>query len=144
MWKRRACRKALTNDSPGLSVTSQSQPKPGALITAISASFFGFTNDRHPQQILVEDVLRWRDELRSRRQKNATLARKLADVRSFIEYLRAAAWVTLNPASTKLLSPPLVSGDGAGRALNSKEVVHLLAGPDRLKPEGARDYALLP
>src|SRR5437870_5787819 len=36
-----------------------------------------------------------------------------------------------------------VSEDLRGRALTLKEVSCLLAGPDRSKPEGARDYALL-
>jgi site-specific recombinase XerD len=31
----------------------------------------------------------------------------------------------------------------AGRALTSKEVPHMLCGPDRATPEGARDCAIL-
>jgi integrase len=51
--------------------------------------------------------------------------------------------VTLNPASTKLVSPPELPSEPAGRALSAKEVRYLLSGPDREKPEGARDYALM-
>ena len=109
----------------------------------IIREFFAFVSHRHPQQITAEDVLRWRDDLRRRRKKAATVAMKLAVVRSFFEYLRAAGLVMLNPAATRLVPPPAVSHDGAGRALSAKEVAHLLAGPDRGKPEGARDYALL-
>jgi integrase/recombinase XerD len=39
--------------------------------------------------------------------------------------------------------PPEVSSQPAGRALTAKEVRYLLAGPDRGKAEGARDYALM-
>jgi site-specific recombinase XerD len=109
----------------------------------IIREFFAFVDQRHPEQVTAEDVLRWRDELRRRRKKAATVAMKLAVVRSFFEYLRAAGFVSLNPASTKLVTPPMVSQDGAGRALTKTEVAHLLAGPDRSKAEGARDYALL-
>jgi site-specific recombinase XerD len=64
-------------------------------------------------------------------------------VRSFFEYLKAAGVVPLNPASTKLVSPPELPSEPAGRALTAKEVRYLLSGPDREKPEGARDYALM-
>jgi secreted PhoX family phosphatase len=39
--------------------------------------------------------------------------------------------MTLNPAATRLVPPPEVSSQPAGRALTSKEVRYLLAGPDR-------------
>jgi integrase/recombinase XerD len=39
--------------------------------------------------------------------------------------------------------PPVVSDDLRGRALNPEEVRRLLAAPDRTKPAGARDYALM-
>src|SRR3712207_8183968 len=57
--------------------------------------------------------------------------------------LQAAGEVTLNPASAKLVPPPPVPAQQAGRALTPKEVRHLLASPDKTKPEGARDYAML-
>jgi len=57
--------------------------------------------------------------------------------------LKAAGAITLNPASTKLVSPPKLPSEPAGRALSAKEVRYLLSWPDREKPEGARDYALL-
>ncbi len=53
------------------------------------------------------------------------------------------AYVRLNPASSKLVPPPDVDKDGAGRALSVREVGYLLAGPDRASSSGARDYALL-
>ena len=91
----------------------------------------------------ADDVLRWRDYLRSKRKKAATISFKLSVVRSFFEYLRAAGLVSLNPASTKFVPPPEVSTDGSGRALTLEEVSHLLAGPNRHAPEGARDYSML-
>src|ERR1051325_8659821 len=104
--------------------------------------FFLFVNQQHPMRISAEDVLRWRDHLRRKKRKAATISFKLAVVRSFFEYLRAAGLVGVNPASTKLVAAPEVSTDGAGRALTSKEVSHLLAGPDRQIVLGARDYAI--
>lgn len=107
------------------------------------ADFFQFVGGKHPTEVVPNDVLRWRDHLRAGRKSAATVAFKLSVVRSFFEYLKAGGVVPLNPASTKLVAVPEVSDDPAGRALTPKEVIYLLAGPDRSKAEGARDYALI-
>ena len=104
--------------------------------------FFTFVKGVHPSEVTPADVLAWREQLKDGR-KSATVSFKLTVVRSFFEYLRAAGDVVLNPASTRLVSPPAVSDEMKGRALTTKEVRYLLTGPDRSKPEGARDYALM-
>src|SRR3954467_5105729 len=98
---------------------------------------------KHPSEAVPAEILLWRDRLRSQKKGVATVAFKLSVVRSFFEYLKAAGAVLLNPASTKLVSPPELPSEPAGRALTAREVRHLLSGPDRQKPEGARDYALM-
>jgi site-specific recombinase XerD len=105
--------------------------------------FFQSAGMKHPSEVVPNDVLLWRDRLRSQRKSAATVAFKLSVVRSFFEYLKAASVVTLNPASTKLVSPPELPSEPTGRALLAKEVRYLLSGPDRAKSEGARDYALM-
>jgi integrase/recombinase XerD len=105
--------------------------------------FFQSVGMKHPSEVVPDDVVLWRDKLRSRKNSAATVAFKLSVVRSFFEYLKAAGVVSLNPASTKLVSPPELPSEPAGRALSAKEVRYLLSGPDREKPEGARDYALM-
>jgi integrase/recombinase XerD len=105
--------------------------------------FFQFAGMKHPAEVVPNDVVLWRDRLRSQRKSASTVAFKLSVVRSFFEYLKAAGAVTLNPASTKLVSPPELPSEPAGRALSAKEVRYLLSGPDREKPDGARDYALM-
>jgi len=107
------------------------------------ADFFQFVGGKHPTEVVPDDVLRWRDQLRAGRKRAATIAFKLSVVRAFFEYLRARGVILLNPASTKLVAVPEVPDELAGRALTPKEVRHLLSGPDRSKAEGARDYALL-
>jgi site-specific recombinase XerD len=107
------------------------------------AEFFRFVGMRHPSDVVPAEVLRWRDQLRSQKKSAATVAFKLSVIRSFFEHLRAAGAVTLNPATTRLVPPPEVSSQPAGRALAVKEVRYLLAGPDRARPEGARDFALM-
>jgi integrase/recombinase XerD len=107
------------------------------------ADFFQFVGGKHPAEVVPADVLEWRDHLRHSRKRAATVSFKLSVVRSFFEYLKAAGIVTLNPASTKLVTPPELPTEPSGRALSSKEVRNLLSGPDREKPEGARDYALM-
>jgi integrase/recombinase XerD len=98
---------------------------------------------KHPAEVVPNDVVLWRDRLRSQKKSASTVAFRLSVVRSFFEYLKAAGAVLLNPASTKLVSPPELPSEPAGRALSAKEVRYLLSGPDREKPEGARDYALM-
>ena len=66
-----------------------------------------------------------------------------SELRSFFEYLRAYWHVTLNPASTRLVSSPSVPEGLAGRALGSKDARYLFASPDKSKSEGARDYAII-
>jgi integrase/recombinase XerD len=105
--------------------------------------FFQFVGGVHPAHVTPADVQAYRDKLRTARRKPNTIATKLAIVRSFFEYLRVGGVVALNPATTKLVTPPALPTDPQGRALSPKEVRHLLSGPDRSKPEGARDYALL-
>lgn len=107
------------------------------------ADFFQFVGGKHPTEIVPNDVICWRDHLRHGRKKAATVSFKLSVIRSFFEYLKAGGVIPLNPASTKLVTPPELPTEPAGRALTSKEVRHLLTGPDRDKPEGARDYALM-
>jgi len=107
------------------------------------SDFFQFLGGKHPAEVVPNDVLLWRDHLRSGRKRPATVSFKLSVVRSFFEYLKAGGGVPLNPASTKLIQPPELPSEPAGRALTAKEVRHLLSGPDRNKSEGARDYALM-
>jgi len=105
--------------------------------------FFRYAGWPHPTQVTKEHVLRYRDRLIRDGRRPATVAQKLSVVRSFFSYLQAAGEVTLNPASAKLVPPPPVPAQQAGRALTPKEVRHLLASPDKTKSEGARDYAIL-
>lgn len=72
-----------------------------------------------------------------------TINLRIPVIRSFFDYLVADGSIDPNPASTKLVSTPLVPTNPSGRALTPKEVGYLLAGPDRSTPEGARNYALM-
>ncbi|HEX8136791.1 MAG TPA: tyrosine-type recombinase/integrase [Pyrinomonadaceae bacterium] len=92
---------------------------------------------------MPNDVLAWRDHLRAGRKRPATVSFKLSVMRSFFDYLKAGGVVPLNPDSTKLVSTPELPAEPARRALTAKEVRRLLSGPDRSRPEGARDYALM-
>lgn len=107
------------------------------------ADFFLFVGGKHPTEVVPADVQSWRDHLRHSRKRAATVSFKLSVIRSFFEYLKAGGVIPLNPASTKLVTPPELPTEPSGRALTAKEVRHLLTGPDREKPEGARDYALM-
>ena len=105
--------------------------------------FFLFQKYTEPSGITPLDVIRWRDSLIEKKKSNATISFKLSVIRSLFEYLKAGGYVRNNPALTKLVTPPKPSEDLRGRALSIKEVGYILAGPDREKTEGARDYAIL-
>lgn len=105
--------------------------------------FFLHVGFLHPAEITPAHVLSYRDRLIYNKRSPATVAQKLSVIRSFFSYLQAAGKIEINPASTKLVPPPPVPEQQVGRALTPKEVRHLLAAPDRAKPEGARDYAFL-
>jgi site-specific recombinase XerD len=105
--------------------------------------FFSFTGNINPAEVTPELVIGFRDQQLIKRKRPVTVAFKLAVIRSFFEYLRAAGMVRLNPASTRLVPAPQVDQGGAGRALTASEVSHLLAGPDRNTADGARDYAVM-
>ncbi len=105
--------------------------------------FFDFQKSIEPLEIKPIDVIRWRDSLLENKRSAATVSFKLSVVRSLFEYLKAGGFVQNNPALTKLVTPPKLSEDLRGRALTVKEVNYILLGPNREKPEGARDYAIL-
>src|ERR1051325_4889284 len=105
--------------------------------------FFVFVNFIHPTQVTHRQVIQYRDHLINKKKSANTIALRLSVIRSFYDYLVADGMVERNPASTKLVSTPPISDTPSGRALTPKEVRHLLAGPDRSTPGGARDYALM-
>ncbi len=111
--------------------------------TRAVSDFFRFIQGKHPAEVAPVDVQRWRDSLRSQKKSPATVSFKLSVIRSFFEYLKAAGVIHLNPASTRLVSPPELPTEPAGRALAAKEVRYLLSGPNRERADGARDYALM-
>jgi len=105
--------------------------------------FFSFIG-KLPAQVEVEDVIAYRDDLvKKKRRKARTVNMKLSVVRAYFSYLKAAGDLETNPADTEFVSVPPPPDDMAGRVLTSEEVVRLINAPDRSKPEGARDHALL-
>lgn len=111
--------------------------------TRVVLEFFRALGNLPLDAIEPAHVRAWRDALQRRPQKASTISFKLSVVRAFFGDLIALGLIDKNPADTKFVLPPVLPEDMAGRALTSEEVCKVLAGPDRRKPEGARDYALL-
>ena len=105
--------------------------------------FFRFVGHAHPLAVTPEHVIAYRDRLITLQRRPRTVVARLAVVRSFFSYLVEAGQLPRNPASAKLVPPPKVPASAAGRALSKKEVLNILTAPDRRKPEGARDHALM-
>jgi integrase/recombinase XerD len=109
----------------------------------VTREFLNYFRGRRPEEITSEQIRGWRDKLKEARKKPATIALKLAIIRSFFEFLREQGIVQTNPAHARKVPPPALKEDLRGRCLTSEEARKLLAGPDRARPEGARDYALI-
>jgi integrase/recombinase XerD len=109
----------------------------------VTREFFQHFKWRHPRLITSEQIAEWRDRLRERRSKPATIVFKLSVVRSLYEYLRDEGIVSINPAIARRVPVPALKEDLRGRCLTPTDVQRLLAGPDRTRPEGARDHALM-
>lgn len=109
----------------------------------VTREFFAFVGNIHPSLVTTRHVLSWRDHLQQKSMKAATVSLKMSVVRSFFEFLKAEGHLTTNPAATRFVPPPKVEVATLSKALNTRDVNRLLSGPDRQKPDGARDYALL-
>src|ERR1051325_246429 len=105
--------------------------------------FFRFVGHAPPLAVTPEHVIAYRDRLITLQRRPRTVVARLAVVRSFFSYLVEAGQLPRTPASAKLGPPPKVPASAAGRALSKKEVLNILTAPDRRKPEGARDHALM-
>ncbi len=105
--------------------------------------FFSSIGNPNPTQVEPRQVQVWRDKLKAKRQKPATISFKLSVLRAFFDYLVALKLLDRNPAEAKFVLPPKLPEQMSGRALTSEEVGKLLAGPDKRKAEGARDYTLM-
>jgi len=105
--------------------------------------FFASIGNLDPRRVEHRHLREWRDRLKAKRQKPATISFKLSVVRAFFGYLVAMRLVEKNPADAKFVNPPKLPEQMSGRALTPEEVRKLLAGPDKRKTEGARDYALM-
>jgi len=105
--------------------------------------FFSSIGNPDPTRVEPRQVQAWRDRLKAKRLKPATISFKLSVLRAFFAYLVALKLVDKNPADAKFVIPPKLPEQMSGRALTPEEVGKLLAGPDKRKAEGARDYALM-
>jgi site-specific recombinase XerD len=93
--------------------------------------------------VRVEDVLRFRTKLEDRGCSAATIARKLCAVRSFFDYCRQRGWLERNPASQRVVEPPVVPNESGTPALSRNEVRQMLDTTPRNTVLGKRDFAVL-
>ncbi|GIW12492.1 MAG: tyrosine recombinase XerC [Dehalococcoidia bacterium] len=91
--------------------------------------------------VTAEDALNYLAALRERGYAPATVARKVAAIKSFFRFLRAGGIITSDP--TEQLEGPKV-GKPVPRAISVEEVARLLEQPTRsTTPEARRDKAML-
>jgi integrase/recombinase XerD len=91
--------------------------------------------------VTAEDALNYLAVLRERGYAPATVARKVAAIKSFFRFLRAGGIITSDP--TEQVEGPKV-GKPVPRAISVEEVARLLEQPTRsTTPEARRDKAML-
>jgi integrase/recombinase XerD len=101
------------------------------------------TNRNHPpwNHLETDHIVSFILELKAKNYAEATVARKVAAVRSFFQFLQAEGTVTTNP--TESLESPRV-GKSLPKPLSVAEVDELLEQPaKRNTPEAKRDRAML-
>lgn len=105
--------------------------------------FFRFSEVKRPEELTQEQVVAWRNMLMERGARPATVARKLTTLRVFCEHLVYRGYLARNPADSKVVRSPRVSGASRTQGLTAGQAERLLEVPDRRTLQGARDYAIL-
>lgn len=90
--------------------------------------FFAFTADLQLARAVPANVIAYREDLILRNRKPATVVAMLAIISSFFSCLHAGGHIPVNPAATKLFTPPSLPETQIGHALTKRESSHLLAG----------------
>ena len=109
----------------------------------VLASFNGHTNgnSRDWRRIDQDNIVAYVLELKNRRYAEATVARKVAAIKSFFQFLHAEGAIPSNP--TESLRSPRV-GKSLPKPLTVQQVDELLEQPaKRNTPEALRDQAML-
>ena len=105
--------------------------------------FMLFSGKKDATQVLVEDVLAWRQSMENRGLAPHTISTKLATLSALFEYFRDYGIINRNPATTRLVSrPEKPLQSPKGRALSVAEVRYLLYVIKRDNPVDLRDFAI--
>lgn len=105
--------------------------------------FFAFLGEPGFQDVTPDDISKWIARFEKAKLRPSTIAFKLSVIRSFFDFCLDAGHIAANPAANLRVESNSVPYSPRGKSLSGTEVKHLLAGPDRSRPDGARDYALM-
>ena len=94
------------------------------------------------QSVTLQDIIEFRDTLLARC-KPATVARKLATLRTEFQYFVDSGIISTNPAKNSWVKSPKVPTDNLTGCLTQKEAEQLLLQPNRNTLVGKRDHAIL-
>jgi len=106
-------------------------------------AFFAFTGITEPCAITADHVTAFRNHLMDASARPATVARKLTTIRAFCDHLVYHKLLERNPADTKVVRAPRVSGASRTQGLTAGQAERVLEAPDRATVIGSRDYAVL-
>jgi len=98
-------------------------------------------NNTDWRRISRDVILKYMEDLKGRQYKEASVARKVAAVKSFFQFLHAEGAIPANP--TESLASPRV-GKSLPKPLSVQEVDELLEQPSKRKtPEASRDHGMM-
>jgi site-specific recombinase XerD len=107
------------------------------------SKFFTWLQDGKFEQVSAKIIDQWKRELLGK-SKPSTVNTWLAGVRSFFAWANSEGLLSIDPtASVKVVKRKNANKRHLREKLSDKEVLRLLALPDRTKPGGKRDYAIL-
>ena len=96
--------------------------------------FFAVIGNPDPRTVTPAHIQDWRDRLKAKRQKAATIFFKLSVVRAFFAYLEVIRLIEKNPADTKLVLPPVLPEIMSGRALTRSRTTGRWNSTNRFRP----------
>lgn len=108
--------------------------------------FFAFFDERqiffnHPSDLQLIHFIAYRDSLKANGMAAKTVARKLASIKSLMEWFQENGHITLNPAAS--LKVPKAEVESPTNALTDEEVRAMLDAPDINTKDGAMHSLVL-
>jgi integrase/recombinase XerD len=120
----------------------ESEHTKSAYLQDLECFFRYYPGIESPGHISQEHILAFKNNLQERQYSTATIARRIACIRAFFQWLLQLELISKDP-SRFVRSPSPDSETGKTPELSDEHVRRLLRQPDRSSRQGARDFCIL-